>query len=183
MRAASALTKCSSSPATRRSSRFPIPPTLRRCKTAPCAGLPTPIRARTRSYAPTLTAARSSTAPLKAPARATAPRSRRRSSRSRTRSAISSSLNRWACIHRSCTFKVSPPPCRRMCRSTLSARSRGWKTPKCSAAPMPSSTTASIPRSCAPRSRAKRSPGCTVRGSSTDPPATRKPPCRVSLRA
>ena len=90
----------------RRSSRFPIPPTLRRCKTALCAGLPIPIRARTGSSAPILTAVRSSTAPLKAPARATAPRLRRRSSRFRIRNATSSSLSRWVCIRRSCTFRV-----------------------------------------------------------------------------
>ena len=167
----------------RRLSRFPIPPTPRRCKTAPCAGLPIPKRARTRSSAPILTAVRSSTAPLKAPARATAPRSRRRSSRFRTRNATSSSLSRWVCIHRSCTFRVCLPLCRRTCRSMLSAPFRDWKTPRCSAAPMPSSTTASIPRSCAPRSRAKRSPVCTARASSTARPATRKPPCRDSSRA
>ena len=167
----------------RKSSRFPIPPIRKNCRTAPCAGSPIPIRARMRSSAPISSAVRSLTASLKAPARATAPRLRRRSSLFRIRSATSSSLNRWGCIRRSCTFRDSPPPCRRMCRSMLSAPFRGWKTPRCSAALMPSNTTASIPRSCAPRSRAKRSPACTARGSSTAPPATRRLPCRGLSRA
>ena len=99
-----------SSPATQRSSRFPSTDAAVLDNRAVC--YLTYTKARThRSSATTLTAVRSSTAPLKAPVRATAPRSRRRSSRLRTRNATSSSLNRWVCIHRSCIFRVCLPLC------------------------------------------------------------------------